>query len=647
MFAKASAFLYSVKIAIAPIPPQTSRIPEQETAHEIAPGETEAGTADRHPNAAMSSQSQGGRPGALFSSLHGYRAKYLSRDIVAGITLAAIAIPEQMATARLGGFPPGIGFFAFVAGSLAFAVFGANRFLSAGADSTITPIFAGGLVILAAAGTPEYAGMAAVLALIVGALLIGGGLFRLGWIADLLSVPVVTGFLAGIAIHIVVSQLPSFLGIPPAAGDDLFHRVAGIAAGLGRTNYYTLTLSLGVLFLALVSGRISSRIPGALIGLVAATICVLGLGLESRGVAVLGPVPDALPRIVLPVMKLGDLVHVVPLALIITIVVMVQTAATTRSFPSDPRKPPDVNRDFIGIGVGNILAGLFGAFPVDASPPRTAIVSQTGARSQIAGLTAAALVLGLVAFGSSLLPHVPQAALAGVLIFIAIQIFRVRDMVAIYRRTVSEFFLIVVTMVAIVVLPIETGVAIGIVLSLMHGILTTTRARVIEFERVPGTSIWWAPRAVPKGETLPGVDVIAFQAPLSFLNAPAFRQGVLDTLAHRPKPPRLVVLEAGNMSSIDYTASTILAEIIRHCQASGITFAVARLESVRAQEEFSRFGIVEILGEDHLFLSVDEAIKALAGKPRGTPAKASIAAPGGAKGRRRRGSAADKAPPAG
>jgi len=568
----------------------------------------------------MNIRSQGRRAWPIFLSLAGYRAKYLGRDIAAGVALAAIAIPGQMATARLGGFSPEIGFFAFAAGSFAFAVFGANRFLSAGADSTITPIFAGGLVLLAAAGTPEYAGMAAMLALIVGLVLIGGGLFRLGWIADLLSVPVVTGFLAGISIHIIVSQLPGFLGIP-ATGDDFYRLVAGVAADLGQTNYYALALGLGVLLLALVSARISPRIPGALIGLVAATICVARFGLENRGVAVLGPVPGALPRLVLPAMNLANLAHVVPLALIIAIVAMVQTAATTRSFPSASGEPPDVNRDFIGIGAGNILAGLFGAFPVNASPPMSEMVSEAGARSQIAGLTAAALVLGLVVFGASLLPHVPQAALAGVLVFIATQIFRVRDMVAIYRRTAPEFLLIVVTTVAIVALPIDTGVAIGIVLSLMHGILTTTRARVIEFARIPGTSIWWAPNltagAALKGETLPGIVVIAFQAPLSFLNAREFRLGVLAAISRRPEPPRLVVLEAGNIASIDYTASTILAEVIRHCQGSGIAVAVARLESVVAQEELSRFGIIDILGQDHLFLSVDQAIKALAGKPPG------------------------------
>jgi MFS superfamily sulfate permease-like transporter len=551
------------------------------------------------------------RPWPIFASLSGYAAGHLKQDLAAGLTLAAVAIPEQMATARLGGFPPQIGFFAFVAGTIAFAALGANRYMSVGADSTITPIFAGGLLLWAAAGTPEYAGMAMVLALIVGLLLIGSGLLRLGWIADLLSAPVTTGFLAGISVHIILSQLPGLLGITPADGDAL-HRFTTIVKDLGRTNPYSAALGLAAFCLTVVSERINARIPGALLGLVATTAAVLLFGLESRGVSVLDGVPSALPLLHWPSVTLAELVQVVPLALVVSAVVMLQTAATTRSFVSDPGEAPAIDRDFVGVGAGSLLAGLFGAFPVNASPPRTAIVAETGGRSQIAGLLAAALVLALVVFGASLLAHVPHAALAGVLLFIALRIFHIRRIIEIYRRTLAEFTLVVATMVAIVVLPIETGVAIGIVLSLVHGMWTITHAHPFEFEKVPGTSIWWAPSAKLKGETLPTVAVVAFQAPLSFLTAYRFKQGVLTVIESRPKPLDLVVLEASSIIAIDFTGAKILEEVIRHCHASGMIFAVARLESVRAQEALASFGVMDLLGEDRFFHSVDEAIGALA-----------------------------------
>ena len=556
-----------------------------------------------------------GKAWALFRSLHSYRLQFLTHDLFAGLTLAAIAIPEQMATARLGGFTPQLGFLAFLAGSLAFAVFGSNRFLSCGADSTITPIFAGGLALLAASGTPEYQPLAAALALMVGLLLLVAGIFRLGWIADLLSIPVTTGFLAGISLHILISQLPGILGLPAPAG-PMLQRLATLAGHLSEANAATLVIGLGVLAITAASERIDARIPGALIGLAAATGAVVLLGLESRGVSVLGAVSASLPALAVPEISADRLASLVSLSLIIAVVVMVQTAATTRSFPSDPDEPPDVDRDFVGVGVGSILSGLIGAFPVNASPPRTAVVCETGGRSQLAGLVAAAIVIALLAFGASLLSRIPNAALGGVLLFVALRIIRLRQIVAIYRQSKAEFLLIVATAAAIIVLPIEQGVGIGIALSLMHGIWSTTRARALIFERVPGTSIWWPSSPNLPGEREPGVIVTGFQAPLSFLNAYHFRRDILDALQSSPQQTRLIVLEATGIVEIDFTAAQILRDLIRRCQADGLDFAIARLESVRAQDAMARFGINELLGPDHSFRSVEEAIQALGGKAR-------------------------------
>ena len=317
-----------------------------------------------------------GKAWPVFASLQSYSLQFLARDLFAGLTLAAIAIPEQMATARLGGFAPQLGFFAFLAGSLAFAMFGSNRFLSCGADSTITPIFAGGLAALAATGDPQYLALAAALALMVGLLVFAAGIFRLGWIADLLSIPVTTGFLAGISVHILISQLPGILGVA-APGGPLPQRMATLAAHLNETNPFTLVIGMGVLAIIALSERIDARIPGALIGLALASAGVALLGLESRGVSVLGAVSAAVPALAVPDLSANRLSGLVSLSLIIAVVVMVQTAATTRSFPSSADEPPDVDRDFVGVGIGSVLSGLIGAFPVNASPPRTAVVSET------------------------------------------------------------------------------------------------------------------------------------------------------------------------------------------------------------------------------------------------------------------------------
>ena len=556
-----------------------------------------------------------GKAWPVFRSLNAYRLSFLTHDLFAGLTLAAIAIPEQMATARLGGFTPQIGFFAFLAGSLAFAAFGSNRFLSCGADSTITPIFAGGLAVLAASGTPEYQLLAAALALMVGLLLLAAGIFRLGWIADLLSVPVTTGFLAGISVHILISQLPGILGLPSPEG-PMLQKLATLLAHLNETNLLTLVIGLGVLGIIALCERISARIPGALIGLALAGGAVVLFGLESRGVSVLGAVSATLPALAVPEISAGQLTSLFSLSLIISVVVMVQTAATTRSFPSDPDEPPDVNRDFVGAGAGSILAGLIGAFPVNASPPRTAVVCETGGRSQLAGLAAGAIVIALLAFGAALLSRIPNAALGGVLLFVALRIVRVSQIVAIYRQSLGEFLLIVMTAAAIIVLPIEQGVGLGIAFSLLHGLWSTTRARVILFERVPGTSIWWPASPHLPGEREPGVIVAGFQAPLTFLNAYQFRRDILDALQSPAQAARLLVLEATGIVEIDFTAAQILADLIRKCHADGVDFAIARLESIRAQAAMARFGIDALLGPDHSFRSVEEAIRALGNKTR-------------------------------
>jgi SulP family sulfate permease len=548
----------------------------------------------------------------IFRSLRSFRASDLPGDLIAGLTLAAIAIPEQMATARLGGFAPQIGFYAFIMGSIGFAMFGANRFLSCGADSTITPIFTGGLLLMAANHSPEYQSLAVALALMVGAILILASLFRMGWVANLLSTPVTVGFLAGIAIHILVSQLPGVLGLPSPKG-PMLDRIIELVRQIGATNAYTLAIGLGVLAIVAVSEKVSAKIPGALIGLAAATIAVIAAGLESKGVAVIGTVPATLPLPSLPDLGPERWAKLVPLALLIAIVVMVQTAATTRAFPSDPDKPADVDRDFLGAGAGSVLAGLFGAFPVDASPPRTGIVSETGGRTQLSGLFAAAIVLALLAFGATLLRHVPDAALGGVLLFVALRIIRVRQIVKIYRQSTGEFLLVVATAAAIILLPIEQGVAVGIALSLLHGIWSTTRARLVTFEHLPDTTIWWPVNQRLPGEQSPGIAVVGLPAPLTFLNAENFCADMLNVL--KAAKPKLLVLEASGILEIDFTAAQTLLELIGECQKQAVTLAVARLESTRAQEAFERFGIYDRLSRDRVFRSVDEAIRALAPTP--------------------------------
>ena len=558
----------------------------------------------------------------VFRPLQGVGLSRLGVDLAAGLTLAAIAIPEQMATARLAGLAPQVGLFAFVAATVGFAVFGANRVLSAGADSTIAPIFAGSLAALAVAGTPDYAELAAVLAIMVGVMVAVAGVVRMGWVADLLSKPVLTGFMAGIAIHILLSQAPAALGLPEESG-DVYHRLGQLAGAIGHTNAVAAAIALGVLALTMGAERLSPRLPGALIALAGATIVASALGLARHGLPVLGALPGGLPRPVWPRLHPMSLLPLlVGLTGVVGLVVMVQTSATTRAFSGDDADP-DINRDYIGVGAASVFAGLFGAFPVNASPPRTAAVSRSaGGKSQVGGLAAAGAVLLLAAFGGRLLADTPTAALAGVLFFVAQRIFKLRDFVHLMRRTPAEFALAALTAVLIVLLPIQTGVAIGIFLSLAHGVFTITRARVIPFEQVAGTTVWWPTTPDRLGAATGDVLVVGFQAPLSFLNAFAFRRDVEMAIAAKGRRPRLLVLEASSIVEVDFTAAEVLSDAIRKARSEGVEFAIARLESVRAASKLERFGVLDVLGPHHLFHSVQEAIAALA------PGAAGVAASG-------------------
>jgi SulP family sulfate permease len=564
----------------------------------------------------------------VFRSLQGGAASWRT-DLVAGLTLAAIAAPEQMATARLGSFSPHVGFYVFIAGSLAFALLGANRYLSAGADSTITPIFAASLAAIAPAGGADYLNMAALLSLAVGVILMGAGLLRAGWVANLFSIPVLTGFLAGVAVHIVASQAPAFLGLAGGSGSlyDRIAQIAGQSSAIKPLAVLTGTLCLAFIFLA---ERASSRLPGPLLALVGATLAAIWLGLESKGLPTIGIFHVTPPQFAAPIVDPDDAAKVLGLAGIIAVIVMVQSAATSRAFPGFPGEWPDIDRDFVGLGAGSLLAGLFGAFPVNASPPRTAIVAEAGAETQIASLAAAAAVALVAAFGEGFLRHTPEAALAAILFYIAGRIFRLATMRDIAARSRPEFILLVATMLLVALVPIQTGVALAIILSLIHGLWTTTQTDLHVFERLPGKTIWWPRDDEFDRERLAGVKVVGFQAPLSFLNIDRFCRELREAAAEPGLT--LLVIEASAIDSIDYSAARGMAEAIRACRHSGVDVAVARLQSLRAQAAFKAYGLLDVLcgperDDRRLFHSVEDATRALAPGARVLPDPA--ARPGG------------------
>ncbi len=542
---------------------------------------------------------------SVLSSLHGYQSRWAGTDALAALTLLAIAVPEQLATSRLAGMPPITGFYAFIAGSVLFALLGSNPQMSVGADSTIAPLFAVGIAHLAPTGTAGYINLAGLLAVTVGVIVSLVGILRLGWIAEFLSAPIISGFLAGVAVIIVVHQLPDLLGLP-AVGGTTAHRVGVVLSHLGRAEGWSVGIGLSVLGVVVAAERVDRRVPGALVSLVGSGLVVGVFGLRSHGVDVLGSFAHGAPRLGLAGLSWPALRGVAALAGVVSLVVVSQSAATTRAFADQGGYEVDVSRDFLGVGAGNIMAGLIGSFPVDASPPRTAAVVAAGGGTQAAGLGAAAgLVLLIPAAG--LLKDVPVAALAGVLLFIASRIFHLKDLISIARFDRLELGLAVVTLVTVAVVGVEQGIAVAVGLAILDRTRLSARPQLHVLGRLTGTTSWAPLSSAEEAVQLPGVLVVLFATPLWYANAVHFRAELTAALERAAGGPRLVVLDAVGMTDIDYTGSRSLTRVLDQLDRSHIAFAVARAGG-RMRESLARAGLVERIGPDRFFPSVDAAV---------------------------------------
>jgi high affinity sulfate transporter 1 len=557
----------------------------------------------------------GVRPPPVFTSLHGYRRAWISADLVAGLTLLSIAIPEQLATSRLAGMPPITGFYAFIAGTVVFALIGSNPQVSVGADSTIAPLFAAGVTGLATLGSPRYVELVAILAVMVGLLVALIGLVGLGWIAEFLSTPIVTGFLSGVAVIIVIHQLPDLFGFSSSGGTNE-HRVGYFVTHLSSTNGWSLAIGIGVLALMFVSHRIDRRIPGALIALIGSAALVTALDLQAHGVAVLGTINTGWPHFGLTGVSWSTIGNLAPLAAVVALVIVTQTAATTRAFAEQGAYDVDVSRDFAGTGAGSILAGFVGSFPVNASPPRTGAVVTAGGRTQ-AGALGAALVVLLLLPVAGVLKDVPLSMLAAVLIYIAIWLFRGRDLLAIARFDAFEFALALVTLLAVVLVGVEQGIAVAVALALLDRIRISARPQLHVLGLIPGSTSWQRPDLDPAAAEVPGVRVALFAAPVWYANAQRFRDEVVEAL-HRAPKPHAFVLEAIGQSDIDYTGLRAMEQVVGLCEREGIAFGIARA-GVHLHESLRRAGLATRIGEDRFFPTVDEAVKALSAEPPPPP----------------------------
>jgi len=579
---------------------------------------------------------------ALLPTLRGYKASWLAPDLAAGLTLVAIAIPEQMATAHLAGMPALAGFYAFIAGSLLFALLGPHRQMSVGADSTIAPVFAAGVAAVVATGAPAYAHLVSATAIAVGAILVVAGLLRLGWIADFFPLPVVTGLLAGIGVEILVKQLPTVLGLP-GGGTTTVGRVRAVVDQFAKLNGWSLAIAVAVLTIVVAAEKVDHRIPGALIGVVGATAVVAAAGLKSHGVRVVPAVRAALPSFGLPSASPSQLLNLMAMVVTVAFLCVMQISATARSTSegraragatdtsgaqtlaalASGRSPGDFNTNLVAVGAGSLLAGFAGSFAVDASPPRTAVLASAGARSQAAGLVATATVVAVLAFATGLLKDLPEATLGAILIFVATRLFHFGELRRVLRFGSFEFALVLITLVVVVFVGVEEGVVAAALLALAQRTRRSARPSDAILGREPGTDHWIPTDIGKPTEQVPGVLVYLVQAPLWYGNATHVIARISQALA--PIEVRVLILDANGVSDIDYTGAKELEDFVSQLTTEGIIVAVART-SHAVHHDLKHSGLLEKIGPERLFASVEEAVKALA------PSQAGAAGTAGAAG---------------
>jgi high affinity sulfate transporter 1 len=535
-----------------------------------------------------------------------YDRTWLRSDLVAGIILAAILVPQGMAYAELAGLPAVTGLYTTIACLIGYAIFGPSRVLVLGPDSSISPlIFAALAPLLVAGDDPGTAiALAGMLAVIVGLVEIGLGLGKLGFVADLLSKEVQVGYMNGLALVIIVGQLPKLFGFSTDA-EGFLDEVAKFIQGLPETNSATLLVGIGVLAVLLLMPLITTRLPAILVAVIGVTVLSAFLDLSAEGVATVGTLPQGVPTPSIPWTQASDVVPLLIAAFGIALVSLTDTIATSASFAARRGDEVDADQEMVGIGAANIAAGFFQGFAISTSGSRTAVAEQSGARSQLTGLIGAGLVLLLLLFLNSLLADLPQAALAAVVIGAALSLMDIGVLRRVWKVRRSAVIISLVASLGVILL----GVLEGIVVAVALAILLFFRRNWWPFGEVlampEGVEGWHSEDQYPSGRELPGIVVFRWEAPLFFANSGLFRKQVLELV--RERRPRFVVLQCEAITDVDVTAAAMLRQLDLELNADGVNLAFAELRG-RLQELVRQYGLFETLDHDHFYPTLEVAL---------------------------------------
>ncbi len=540
-------------------------------------------------------------------TLRHYEVAWLRHDLVAGLVLTTMLVPVGIAYAVASGVPGIYGLYATIVPLLAYALFGPSRIMVLGPDSSLASLILAVVLPLSAGDPARAVALAGAMAVVSGGLCVLAGVLRLGFVTELLSKPIRYGYMNGIALTVLISQLPKLFGFS-VEGDGPLHSLWAFVQALpaGQTNAPALGLGAATLaVILLLKGR--KNLPGILIAVVGATVVVGAFGLEMHGVAVLGSLPQGLPAFAIPWITADDLTPVILGGAAVALVAFADTSVLSRAYAARTRSVVDPNQEMLGLGLANLTTGFFQGFPISSSSSRTPVAEAAGARTQLTGVVGALAVAALLMLAPDLLRHLPVSALAAVVIASALGLFELADLRRIYRIQRWEAWLSIGCCAGVVVLGAIPGIGLAIVLAVIEFLWDGWRPHSAVLGRTDEIKGYHDIARHPEARLIPGLVLFRWDAPLFFANAEWFHKRVFDALAGSPTPVRWLVVAAEPVTSVDVTAADMLAELDETLHAAGIELCFAEMKGP-VKDKLKRFGLFARLGEAAFFPTVDEAV---------------------------------------
>jgi sulfate permease, SulP family len=541
----------------------------------------------------------------LFRGIRPIDRRGMVRDLLAGVNLASINIPQVLGYARIAGMPVVTGLYTVLLPLIAFAILGSSRHLVVAADSATAAIFYGSLSRIAVPASQQYVELVGMVALLSAGWLLVARIFKLGFLADFLSRTVLVGFLAGVGLQVAISMLSDMVGVAAASRFSLV-KVWEIIQALPQVNPPTLELAAVVACGILLGNRFAPRLPLALLAVVTTIAASAVYDFSAHGIAVIGPVPAGLPAIRMPRVAWRDIIELLPISASCFVMIIAQSAATARGFALRYHENVDQNADILGLSAANAVAALSSTFVVNGSPTQTAMADRTGARSQIAQLVLAAAVVLVLLFLTGPLQYLPRCVLAAIVFTIAIGMIDVRRLLDIRRESPGEFYLALITAAAVVGMGVEQGILIAIALSLFRHVRHSYRPHTVLL--VPDATGQWVPKpATPGSVTEPGLIVYRFGADLFYANQNRFTDEVRALVAQAPAPIHWFVVDAGAITDLDYSAAQSIRDLIDDLRRRQVALIFGRV-SFFLRQDLDRHCLTAEIGETRIFTTMHEAI---------------------------------------